>query len=138
MRGDICEREGDIKRMTRTGALDEALRAHAAGCVTCGETLLVAAWMHEMSKTPVEAAPLPDPAYLWYKAQLLRRWDAERQVLAPIEFWKRVQIVVCLAGVAAALAWLWIELPSMAASSAVRVPWVGVAGVLTPVLGLSA
>lgn len=138
MRGEMCGREEDVKRMVRSGAQDDALRAHAEACPVCGETLLVATWMLELAKTPADAAPLPDPTYLWYKAQLLRQWDAERQVLAPIEFWKRVQLMACIVGAAVVLVWLWMELPSLAAPGLNRVPWIGVAGVMTPVLVLSA
>src|SRR5215468_7010096 len=36
------------------------------------ETQMVTAWLKELSVVPVTEAPLPDPTYLWWKAELLR------------------------------------------------------------------
>jgi hypothetical protein len=136
----FCEREADVRRMVRSRADNEELRAHAAACAVCAETLTVAAWMQTMAAAPVTTTPLQDPAYLWYKAQLLRRWDAERQVLEPIEFWKRVQVLVSLTGAAVVLVWLWDKAPPVAIARANTglVPWVGLLGTMMPVLVLSA
>jgi hypothetical protein len=57
----------------------------------------------------VAALPAPpaagDPALLWWKAQLLQRWDAERRVLAPLDVMERIEIVAGLAAAAVLLAW---------------------------------
>jgi hypothetical protein len=139
MAGQFCEREGDLQRMVRSRTVDEELRAHTSACEACRETLTVALWMQQMAATSVAAASLPDPAYLWYKAQLLRRWDAERQVLEPIEFWKRVQVLVALAAAAVVLVWLWDKVPAAAIARAGDqvMPWVGVMGTMVPVFVLS-
>lgn len=76
----------------------------------------VSAWLEEFAATPMQAPPLPDPSCLWWKAQLLRRWDAERQATAPIDIGESVQVGVGLAGCAALLAWFWRELPDVAAA----------------------
>jgi len=54
---------------------------------------MVVAWMRQFASLPMEASSLPDPAYLWWKAQLLRRWDAQRTVVAPLEVGERVQVI---------------------------------------------
>ncbi|MGE0446419.1 MAG: hypothetical protein AB7P99_14425 [Vicinamibacterales bacterium] len=53
----------------------------------------------------VAALPLPGvsrdtrllPAQIWWKAQLLRRWDAERRVTAPLDFMQPVEVAAGLA-----------------------------------------
>jgi hypothetical protein len=77
------------------------------------DILTVSAWMEEFAATPIDAPPLPDPSYLWWKAQLLRRWDAQRQATAPIDIGERVQVGVGLVGCIALLVWFCRELPSV-------------------------
>jgi hypothetical protein len=72
---------------------------------------LVATFMRELADArPVIGPQLVEPGVLWWKAQLLRRWDAERRATAPIEVMEPVQIVAGLA--TAALLLLW-ALPSL-------------------------
>jgi hypothetical protein len=79
------------------------------------EDELAIAWMRELSALPVEASSLPDPAYLWWKAQLLRRWDAERSVAAPLEWGERIQVATGLGGAGALLVLSWPHLSATAA-----------------------
>jgi hypothetical protein len=64
---------------------------------------LVTQWMRELAALPIEAPPLPDAAYIWWKAQLLKQWDTQRTVLAPLEWGERVQAAAGLAGAAVLL-----------------------------------
>jgi hypothetical protein len=48
---------------------------------------------------------LSDPRLLWWKAQLLQRWDAERRALAPLDVMERVEIVAGLAAAVVLLVW---------------------------------
>ena len=72
---------------------------------------LVATFMRELAAVrPAIAPQLPDAGVLWWKAQLLRRWDAERRASVPLDVMEPVQIVAGLA--TAALLLLW-ALPSL-------------------------
>ena len=71
----------------------------------------VRAWMRELADIPVDGIPLPDARHLWWKAELLRRWDAQRQAVAPIERAEPVQVGIGLAGTVVLLAWLWLYTP---------------------------
>src|SRR5271167_2378599 len=135
-----CDREADVRRMVRSHTDDAALRAHAERCTACRETLEVAAWMQQMAALPVDDVSRPDPVYLWWKAKLLRQWDAERLVQAPIEAWSRVAVAIGLVGAAVLLVLLWEEAPILATYSAGghKSPWTGVAGTMMPVLIASA
>ena len=61
-----------------------------------------------MSQVAALTAPmtLRDPRPLWWKAQLVRRWDAERRAQAPLEVMERVEIVAGLAAAAVLLVWV--------------------------------
>jgi len=64
---------------------------------------LVKAWMRELAALPIGAPPLPDAAYIWWKAQLLRQWDAQQRVVGPLEWGERAQVAAGLGGAAALL-----------------------------------
>ena len=72
---------------------------------------LVATFMRELAAArPAIGPQLAEPGVLWWKAQLLRRWDAERRAAAPLDVMEPVQIFAGLA--TAALLLLW-ALPSL-------------------------
>jgi hypothetical protein len=50
-------------------------------------------------------ARMGDPGVLWVKAQLLKRWDAERQAQAPLDVMEPVQILAGLAAAAVLFVW---------------------------------
>jgi hypothetical protein len=83
---------------------------------------MIVAWMRQFAALPIETSSLPDPAYLWWKAQLLRRWDAQRTVVAPLDVGERVQVATGLVGAAILLALLWSSLPTLAAPSRLASP----------------
>jgi hypothetical protein len=61
-------------------------------------------FMAQVASLPVNT-PLRDPMPLWWKAQLVRRWDAERHAQAPLEIMERVEIVAGLAAAVVLLVW---------------------------------
>ena len=71
------------------------------------EERAVAAFMSQLAETriPAPASRLPDPAALWCKAALLRKWEAERHVQWPLEIMHRLEIAGGL--VAAGLMLYW-------------------------------
>jgi hypothetical protein len=64
----------------------------------------VAAFMTQVAAltTPMT---MRDPRPLWWKAQLVRRWDAERRAQAPLDLIERIEIVAGLAAAAVLLVW---------------------------------
>lgn len=71
------------------------------------------AWMRELADTSVDAPhPLPDPSVIWWKAQLLRRWESERRAVAPIDRMHTIELAAGVIGGAAVLIWQW---PTLAA-----------------------
>ncbi len=64
----------------------------------------VAAFMARVAALPTPQSTR-DPMTLWWKAQLVKRWDAERRAQAPLDVMERVEIVAGLAGAALLLFW---------------------------------
>jgi hypothetical protein len=81
------------------------------------ETRAVTAWMKDLASLPVSEAPLPDVTYLWWKAELLRRWDAERKATEPIEVGEQLQVGIGLVTAGGVLVWLWRTLPGITTTS---------------------
>jgi hypothetical protein len=61
-------------------------------------------FMRQVASRPVNTL-VRDPMPLWWKAQLVRRWDAERHAQAPLEIMERVEIVAGLAASVVLLVW---------------------------------
>ena len=72
--------------------------------LSSGDEQLVSAFMARVAALPVTAA-LRDPAPLWWKAQLLQRWDAQRRAAAPLDVAERIEIVAGLAAAALLVVW---------------------------------
>lgn len=67
----------------------------------------VGEFMAAVASLPARA-PAPDPMQLWWKAQLLRRWDAQRRAQVPLDVMQPVEIA---ASVSAAAFLLYRSLP---------------------------
>lgn len=119
-----CPREPDVRLMARDGGDRAALREHVAECAVCQETLAVSAYMVEVSALPLSKPSTLEPRDLWWKAQLLSRWDAQRQAAAPIEVGEQVQIGIGVVGIVALLVYLWRGLATWTTASPGAAPWV--------------
>jgi hypothetical protein len=69
----------------------------------------IAAFMARVAQLP-RAGVSADPMQLWWKAQLLRRWDAERRAQLPLDLMHPIEIA---AGLAVAGVLLYLALPRM-------------------------
>jgi hypothetical protein len=71
------------------------------------EERAVAAFMSRVSelRVPSSTSGVPDSSQLWWKAQLLRKWEAERRAQWPLDIMQPIEIAGGL--VAAALLLYW-------------------------------
>lgn len=69
-------------------------------------------WMQDLAAIPTGGGPLPDARQIWWKAELLKRWESQRQVVAPIDRAEPVQVFVGLVGAAALVVSLWRYAPA--------------------------
>lgn len=68
-------------------------------------------WMETLAAEPIPQPPAATAAEIWQKAELLRRWDAQRKAAAPIEVGDRAQVGIGLAGALFLLVWVSRQLP---------------------------
>ncbi|HUR34448.1 MAG TPA: hypothetical protein VM032_11685 [Vicinamibacterales bacterium] len=61
------------------------------------EQLVASALRALADASPADRA-LPDPSFLWWKAQLLRRLEAERQATAPLDVGERFHVGAAVLG----------------------------------------
>ena len=79
--------------------------------ITQEEEQAIAAFMTRLAAAPTPDTSLPaGHGAIWWKAQLLRRWDEQRQAVRPLAVMEPIQLVAGLT--AAALVFLW-ALPSL-------------------------
>jgi hypothetical protein len=93
--------------------LDAPLAAHLASCPSCREQVEAIAFVRQLADTRDAPHPLPDPAVVWWKAQLLRRWQAERVASAPIERMHWVELAAGFTSLAIFVAWQWRGLAAL-------------------------
>jgi hypothetical protein len=66
-----------------------------------------ASFMRRVASLPAPAA-LPDPSVIWWKAQLVRRWEAQRRAQLPLDVMQPIEIV---GGMAVAAVLLFLVAP---------------------------
>jgi len=84
-----------------------ALAQHLSTCASCREAIEVVRWMQHVAQEPVPAHTMPNPDLIWWKAQLLRRWELERKVAAPIERMHTAELAAGVVGLVAFVVWQW-------------------------------
>jgi hypothetical protein len=83
---EYCPHEDRILAARRSQADRAWAREHAAACPACRELLDVVEFVETLAASPVDAAHrLPDAGHVWWRAQLVRRWQAERRASKHLE-----------------------------------------------------
>jgi hypothetical protein len=105
MKQRSCPQEEKALKAVGTGAWEEDLSAHVAGCEVCGDIVRVSGWMQALAAGPERAQRLPDAERLWLRAQLSeKQTEAERahKILDWAEF---IFSVLVAAGVLGWIGW---------------------------------
>ena len=79
----------------------------------------LAHWMDELAAEPIQEPSALSAAAIWQKAELLRRWDAQRKAAAPIDLGERAQAGIGFAGALTLVVWLARQLPDTSFSPTV-------------------
>ena len=104
----ICDRQAGVLEAAAAGRDSEAdVASHIASCASCREAVTAVRWMRHMAEQPAPGHALPNPDVIWWKAQLLRRWEAERRSAAPIERMHTTELVAGLISLAVFVVWQW-------------------------------
>ena len=104
-----------LNAITADREREALVAAHLAACPSCREQADAISWMGQLAEAPQPSHPLPDLGVIWWKAQLLRRWQAERVASAPIERMHWVELVAGFATLAVFLVWQWRGLSTLVA-----------------------
>ncbi len=80
------------------------------------EDALVREWMQAFAALPLPESRLPEAQLLWWKAELLRRWDDERRALAPIERAEPITVSIAVIGALVLMLTLWQSAPGPTAT----------------------
>jgi hypothetical protein len=129
-----CSRDDEIRRRLQSNTEDPAVLAHIAECDGCRETLAVAIWMRALAETPLDAPALPDSHFVWWKAEIVARWEADRKAAAAMDAGEQLQVWIGLAEAAVLLAWTWRHLISSDAAAVVPISLTAVVAVSALVL----
>jgi hypothetical protein len=68
-----CPSVPAVIEAARSGQWSGDLRTHASGCAECGDAARVAVWMGDVATRLARTQTLPDPTYLWLRAEIERR-----------------------------------------------------------------
>jgi len=105
-----CGREKDVAAMLEAGhwpaACDAELREHVAGCVRCGDLVLVASTMQRARAEAMGEARLQASGVIWWRAQLRRRQAAMEAIARPV---RGAQWFAGLLGLAVLVGFLVVE-----------------------------
>src|SRR5204863_9763065 len=110
VRGDAmsgCPMEQDVVRAAAMEAWPQALREHVQSCDDCSAAAAVAPWMQSFADLDLRDRPLPDPAVLWLKAQLLRGSATVDRASRPLARLQIAAYLIVAAGWAALLTAKW-------------------------------
>lgn len=103
-----CPREDRLLEAHRAGVDDPALREHVAACESCREAIEAFDFMQALAAdVPEPDRRLPDATRIWWRAQLVRRWEAERRVARQLDRVYPLQAAVLAAGVILAVLLSW-------------------------------
>jgi len=104
----ICGKQSSLLEAAAAGhETDPAVVDHLAACPACREAVEAVCWMRRMAETTTESHALPNADVIWWKAQLLRRWEAERRAAAPIERMHKAELFAGLASLVGFVVWQW-------------------------------
>lgn len=78
--------------------------------------IVVRQWMQEFAAVPLPEGRLPEAQLLWWKAELLRKWDEERKAIAPIERAEPITVTVGVIGALVLMMTLWQSVPGPTAT----------------------
>jgi hypothetical protein len=101
-----CEREQELLAALASSEVPDELRQHAAGCAECSEVLLVATFLSR-ARAATAPAPLPDPAYLWWRASHDRRSAAVERATRLITIVQRAAFLCAALLVVPLVRWGW-------------------------------
>jgi hypothetical protein len=120
MTHEFCPHEEAAAEAARSGAWNDSLRAHAAGCATCREIAGTANWMQTLARETVTGCDAHEASLIWWKAQVagkLVQKQAEADRAQEVAAWIEIVLAaLVVAGIAGRIASGWQALQETAVS----------------------
>ncbi|HEY0004627.1 MAG TPA: hypothetical protein VGB17_07420 [Pyrinomonadaceae bacterium] len=110
MKAIECAKEKMVARAAVKGDWNDELLAHMASCTACQEVLQASRWMRALAEVPAAEHPLPNAAYVWWKAQLLEQQAAEERAMRPLLL---AQVTAYIAVALCAAVWAIWKIPQL-------------------------
>ena len=107
---EVCRFEADVLRAAEEDRWTDALRSHLGACEHCAAAASVAPWVDRFSKLSDREHILPDPSFVWLKAQLLQGSVDAARAARPLNVVQFLAYIAVAGGWAALLTWKWIAL----------------------------
>lgn len=119
MNQEHCNFEDKIATANRSGQWSDELLSHLSGCHICEEVALVSSYLSESAATSRSpAADLPDPTFIWSRAQLAARREAIERAMRPILWVRRFAFALAAVVFVAAIVSAWPRIASVFAGFA--------------------
>jgi hypothetical protein len=119
--GMSCQRENEVVLALRADDFTDELRAHIAGCESCGEALAVA--------SVCQAAPaprtVPDASLLWRKMELRLKRERTEAAVRPAIIAERLSAGVFAVCAMLTIPWLAAQSPLLAIVAVAALALVG-------------
>jgi hypothetical protein len=74
------------------------------------DTGMVTMWMRQLSAEPLQLPAVLNPTILWWKAQMLRQWDAQHQAAVPLDIGDYVEAGLAACASVVLLSWVLRDL----------------------------
>jgi hypothetical protein len=106
-----CPREQEVLDALQSGRMSE-LREHLAECSDCADLALVAGFLQHQNEMALEEVSrgdvhLPSASFLWWKAKLRARREAQEKVLQPVRIAEKAALSAAAMGLGGLAWWLW-------------------------------
>ena len=96
-----CPREEEALALVRAGrwpdGCDDEMRAHVAGCVSCGQCVQIASMLPTDYRAAVRTAPVPTSGLVWWRVQRRAREEAARTVARVVTMVQAASVIIGLA-----------------------------------------
>ena len=87
-----CRHETAVNQALENDSWPPELLDHMAQCVVCSDLLLVSKFFQRHAETIAPEAPVPDPSFIWWRAQMKARLAAANRATRVIRIVQRLAI----------------------------------------------
>jgi hypothetical protein len=102
-----CIHEDAVNQALESDTWPPELLDHVADCPVCGDLMLVARFFQQRGVIPEPEGPLPDPSFIWWRAQMKARAAAADRATRAIGLLQHLTVVAGALLVALGFVRMW-------------------------------